>query len=120
MRPQKITFGDMREMDVRGVLIYCADYHCSHSVALSADRWPARRMISSRSRPQLLACFELTGLPDISRIRFPTSPLGPWLLSVTESVSLPPDNQIKREHHMPIYRLLQKLPMGGMSRPMLN
>jgi hypothetical protein len=21
------------------VLIYCADYHCSHSVALSADRW---------------------------------------------------------------------------------
>jgi hypothetical protein len=37
MRPQKITFG---EMGVRGVLIYCADYHCSHSVALSADRWP--------------------------------------------------------------------------------
>jgi hypothetical protein len=21
-------------------MIYCADYHCSHSVALSADRWP--------------------------------------------------------------------------------
>ena len=40
MRPQKITFGDMREMGVRGILIYCADYHCSHSVALSADRWP--------------------------------------------------------------------------------
>jgi hypothetical protein len=39
-RPQKITFGEMREMGVRGVLIYCADYHCSHSVALSADRWP--------------------------------------------------------------------------------
>jgi hypothetical protein len=39
MRPQKITFGDMREMGVRGVLIYCADYHCSHSVALNADRW---------------------------------------------------------------------------------
>jgi hypothetical protein len=40
MRPTKITFGDVREMGVRGVLIYCADYHCSHSVALSADRWP--------------------------------------------------------------------------------
>jgi hypothetical protein len=39
MRPQKITFGEMREMGVRGVLIYCADYHCSHSVALNADRW---------------------------------------------------------------------------------
>jgi hypothetical protein len=24
-RPQKITFGDMRQMGVRGVLIYCAD-----------------------------------------------------------------------------------------------
>ncbi|UFW83775.1 hypothetical protein BjapCC829_27925 [Bradyrhizobium barranii] len=39
MRPQKITFGEMREMGVRGVLIYCADYRCSHHVALSADRW---------------------------------------------------------------------------------
>jgi hypothetical protein len=25
-RPQKITFAEMREMGVRGVLIYCADY----------------------------------------------------------------------------------------------
>jgi hypothetical protein len=40
MRPRKITFGDMREMGVRGVLVYCADYQCSHSVALSADGWP--------------------------------------------------------------------------------
>jgi hypothetical protein len=40
MRPQKITFGDMREMGVRGVLIYCADHHCSLSVAMSADRRP--------------------------------------------------------------------------------
>jgi hypothetical protein len=39
-RPQKITFGEMRDMGVRGVLVYCADYYCSHSVALSADRWP--------------------------------------------------------------------------------
>ena len=39
-RPTKITFGEMRDMGVRGILIYCADYHCSHSVALSADRWP--------------------------------------------------------------------------------
>jgi hypothetical protein len=28
-RPQKITFGEMREMGVRGVLVYWADYHCS-------------------------------------------------------------------------------------------
>ena len=38
-RPTKITFGDMRMMGVRGVLIYCSDYRCSHSIALSADRW---------------------------------------------------------------------------------
>jgi hypothetical protein len=25
---------------VRGILIYCAGYTCSHSIAISADRWP--------------------------------------------------------------------------------
>ena len=38
--PVKITFGEMREMDVRGVLVYCSDYRCGHSVALPADRCP--------------------------------------------------------------------------------
>ena len=38
--PKKITFGEMRSSGVRGVLIYCADYKCSHSIAISADRWP--------------------------------------------------------------------------------
>jgi hypothetical protein len=39
-RPQKITFGEMRESGVRGVLIYCSDCKCGHSVAMSADQWP--------------------------------------------------------------------------------
>ena len=39
-RPTKITFGDMREQGVRGILIYCADYRCSHSIAISGDPWP--------------------------------------------------------------------------------
>jgi len=30
----------MRAMGVRGLLIYCSDYHCSHSVLISGDRWP--------------------------------------------------------------------------------
>jgi hypothetical protein len=30
----------MRESSVRGVLIYCSDYKCSHSIAISADQWP--------------------------------------------------------------------------------
>jgi hypothetical protein len=38
--PQKIKFGEMREMGARGVLVYCADYQCSHSIAISADQWP--------------------------------------------------------------------------------
>jgi hypothetical protein len=38
-RPIKITFGEMRESGIRGVLITCADYRCSHSVVRSADQW---------------------------------------------------------------------------------
>jgi hypothetical protein len=36
-RPTKITFGEMRDMGVRGV---SADYRCSHSVTMNAERWP--------------------------------------------------------------------------------
>ena len=36
--PQKITFAEMRERGARGLLVYCADYRCSHSIAVSADR----------------------------------------------------------------------------------
>jgi hypothetical protein len=39
-RQQKITFGEMRRMGVRGLLIYCSDYKCSHSTAISGDPWP--------------------------------------------------------------------------------
>jgi hypothetical protein len=39
-RQQKITFGEMRASGVRGVLVCCSDYRCSHSTAISADRWP--------------------------------------------------------------------------------
>ena len=38
--PTKITFGEMREMGVRGVLVYCAHYRCSHSIAISGNHWP--------------------------------------------------------------------------------
>jgi hypothetical protein len=39
-RQQKITLGETRSSGVRGLLVYCADYRCSHSIAISADRWP--------------------------------------------------------------------------------
>jgi hypothetical protein len=38
-RPTKITFGEMRDMGVRGVLVYCADYRCSQSQAISVKQW---------------------------------------------------------------------------------
>ena len=39
-RPQKITLAEMRASGVRGMLIYCSDYHCSHWTAISGDPWP--------------------------------------------------------------------------------
>jgi len=45
-RPQKITFGELRSCGVRGVLIYCADYKCSHSIEMMADRWPDDKRLS--------------------------------------------------------------------------
>jgi hypothetical protein len=36
---EKITLGEMRASGVRGLLIYCADCRCSHSVEMSGDRW---------------------------------------------------------------------------------
>ena len=29
-----------RDMEVRGILIYCADYRCSHSISINGDSWP--------------------------------------------------------------------------------
>src|SRR3954454_21126716 len=39
VRKQKIALGEMRAMGVRGLLVYCSDYHCSHWTTINADRW---------------------------------------------------------------------------------
>jgi hypothetical protein len=39
-RSQKITFAEVRDMGVRGPLIYRSDYNCSHLITMSGDRWP--------------------------------------------------------------------------------
>ena len=36
-RPQKITFAEMRESGVRGILGYYADYRCSHQTNASTQ-----------------------------------------------------------------------------------
>jgi hypothetical protein len=30
----------MREMGVRGILVYCAGHRSNHSIAISGDQWP--------------------------------------------------------------------------------
>ena len=47
---QKITFAEMRTAGARGVLIYCSDYKCSHSTAISADQWPDHVRLSDLDR----------------------------------------------------------------------
>lgn len=37
---QKITFADMRASGVRGLLVYCSDFKCSHWIAINGDHWP--------------------------------------------------------------------------------
>jgi hypothetical protein len=56
-RPQKITLGEMLASDVRGLLIYCSDYHCSHSVEINADPWlDGMRLSDIEGRFVCLAC----------------------------------------------------------------
>jgi len=45
-RPQKITLGEMRSSGPRRLLVYCADYRCTHHVAIDADRWPDQVRLS--------------------------------------------------------------------------
>ena len=33
-------------LGVRGLMIYCADYRCGHSIAVMADRWPDKLRLS--------------------------------------------------------------------------
>src|SRR5437764_470107 len=49
-RPQKITLGEMREMGVRGLLLYCSDFSCSHSAEISAKRGPDKEGLLQRFR----------------------------------------------------------------------
>jgi hypothetical protein len=45
-RPQKIIFAEMRSQGVRGLLVYCSDYHSSHHTVISGDRWPDEMRLS--------------------------------------------------------------------------
>ena len=56
-RSAKITFAEMRACGVRGLLVYCSDYLCSHSIAISGDPWPDDvRLSDIESRFRCTAC----------------------------------------------------------------
>jgi hypothetical protein len=56
-RQQKITLGEMRASGVRGLLIYCSDFRCSHWTAISGDKWPDHvRLSDIESRFTCQAC----------------------------------------------------------------
>ena len=62
-RNQKITLGEMRASGVRGLLIYCSDYHCSYWIATNGDKWPDEVRLSDlepRFTCQAAARGELT------------------------------------------------------------
>lgn len=40
MNGNKITFGNMRAAGASGVVVFCSDHKCAHSVKLDADCWP--------------------------------------------------------------------------------
>jgi hypothetical protein len=39
-RPQKITFAEMRAAGVRGLLVYCSDYHAAIGLRSAATDGP--------------------------------------------------------------------------------
>ena len=72
-RQQKITFGEMRAAGVRGLLIYCSDYKCSHwtTMARTDGRMTFGCPILSPSSPAKLAA---RGAPTPARISTGSGP----------------------------------------------
>jgi len=77
--PQKITLAEMRASGVRGVLIYCSDYRCSHYVAISADQWAdGVRLSDIEDRFTCSACGKRGAdvRPDFNWDKKPTGGMG--------------------------------------------
>jgi hypothetical protein len=77
--PAKITFAEMQEQGVCGVLIYCADYRCNHSMATSGDRWPDDLRLSDiEPRFTCQACGERGAdvRPDFNWDKTPVKAMG--------------------------------------------
>jgi hypothetical protein len=77
--PAKFTFGEMREMGARGLLIYCSDYRCSHPVTMGGDRWPDDMRLSDIEQRLVCSACGKRGAnirPDFGRNRKPVAMMG--------------------------------------------
>ena len=79
-RPQKITLAEMRASGVRGLLIYCSDYHCSHWTAISGDPWPDDVRLSNLEPFTCHACG--TKGADVSELPLGGSATSPAVCSL--------------------------------------
>jgi hypothetical protein len=78
-RPQRIAFAEMRDMGVRGVPIYCQDFRCSHSTAISRDGWADDvRLSNLEARFVCRACGKRGAdvRPDFNWNRTPVKAMG--------------------------------------------
>jgi hypothetical protein len=60
----------MRASGVRGLLIYCADYQCSHWITVNADHWPDDMRLSDLE--DKFTCTVCGTLPTSGRISIGT------------------------------------------------
>jgi hypothetical protein len=91
---KKITIAEMRRQGVRSILIYCADYHCSHSLAISADLRPDDARLSDhpahastgRDDVRILKNIQGRRKSSICHLAMPVAPIFDGLLgTVPES-----------------------------------
>ena len=75
-RPTKTTFAEMRDMGVRGPLVYCADYRCSHSIAMSGDQWADEVRLSDLEAGFVCGKRGADVRPDFNWGRMPVRQMG--------------------------------------------
>jgi hypothetical protein len=82
MRQQKITLGEMRESGTHGLLVYCADYKCSHLATLApldVDKWSGSVRLSDLEPRFICKCCGNRGA-DV-RPDFPPARMGTLAIS---------------------------------------
>jgi hypothetical protein len=55
----------MRDMGVRGLSVYCADYRCSHSIAISGDGWPDDVRLSDIEERFVCLASKVSGMGSV-------------------------------------------------------